>query len=97
MTVKRVAAVLMWTVYPLTGGVMGDKLKTPGSVSCAEKKLEGRPGGERTRTRLLVHLSDIGDFRSSLVVNETVSNNKRSCIVCVVVRVRLVSRRRSSS
>lgn len=46
MTVKRVAAVLMWTVYPLTGGVMGDKLKTPGSVSCAEKKLEGRPGGK---------------------------------------------------
>ena len=36
----------MWTVYPLTGGVMGDKLKTPGSVSCAEKKLEGRPGGK---------------------------------------------------
>ena len=36
----------MWTVYPLTGGVMGDKLKTPGSGSCAEKETEGRPGGK---------------------------------------------------
>ena len=45
MTVKRVVAVLMWTVYPPSGGFMGDKLKTPGSGSCAEKKLEGRPGG----------------------------------------------------
>ena len=34
----------MWTVYPLTGGVMGDKLKTPGSGSCAEKKQKGGLG-----------------------------------------------------
>ena len=44
-----------------------------------------------------MHPSDIGDFRSSLVVHGTVSNNRRSCVVGVVVRVRLVSRRRSPS
>ena len=36
----------MWTVYPLSGVFMGDKLKTRGSGSCSEKKLEGRPGGK---------------------------------------------------
>lgn len=76
---------------------MGDKLKTPGSGSCAEKKNRGEAWGKRTRSRLLVHPSDIGDFRSSLVVHGTVSNNRRSCVVGVVVRVRLVSRRRSPS
>ena len=46
MTVKRVVAVLMWTVYPLSGDFMRDMLKTPGSGSCVEKKPEGRPGGK---------------------------------------------------
>ena len=62
-----------------------------------EKETRREVWGERTPTRLLVHLSDIGDFRSSLVVNGTVSNNRRSYVVGVVVRVRLVSRRRSPS
>lgn len=47
----------------------------------------GEAWGKITRTRLLVHLSDIGDFRSSLVLNGTVSNNRRSCVVGVVVGV----------
>ena len=59
------------------------------------KETRRQAWGKRTRTSLLVHPSDIGDFRSSLVVNGTVSNNRRSCVVGVVVRVRLVSRRRS--
>ena len=44
-----------------------------------------------------MHPSDTGDFRSSLVVNGTVSNNRRCRVVGVVVGVRLVSRRRSPS
>ena len=42
------------------------------------KETRRQAWGKRTRTGLLVHLSDIGDFRSSLVVNGTVSNNRRS-------------------
>ena len=47
LTVKRVLAVLMWALYLLSGGFIKDKLRAPGSGSCAEKKLEVGPAGER--------------------------------------------------